>query len=80
MDNKEIYYNKHSNYNIGCYSNCGPLFGGGADFYISNNCDKNNDSSDNSGCSYDIKGKKYALAGTFHFYVEDYEVYKIELE
>ena len=80
MDNNEIYYNKDSNYNIYCSSNYGPTFGGGYDFHISNNCDKNNNSYDNSGHSYDTKGKKYALAGTYNFYVEDYEVYKIELE
>ena len=80
LDNNEIYYNKDSNYNIYCYSDCGQTFGGGADFCISDNCDKNNNSYDNSGFSYDTKGKKYALAGTNKFYVEDYEVYKIELE
>ena len=80
MDNNEIYYHKNSNYNIRCNSNYGPTFGGGfADFVISDNCDKNN-SYDNSGYSYDTKGKKYALAGTNQFYVEDYEVYKIESE
>ena len=80
MDNNEIYYNKDSNCNIFCYSDYGPTFGGGHDFRIYDNCDKNNKSYDNSGHSYDTKGKKYALAGTYNFYVEDYEVYKIELE
>ena len=80
LDNNEIYYNIDSNYNIYCNINYGPTFGIGADFRISDNCDKNNDSYDNSGCSYDTKGKKCALAGTSTFYVEDYEVYKIELE
>ena len=80
LDNNEIYYNKDSNCNIYCNSNCGPTFGGGFDFYLSNNCDKNNNSFDNSSNSYDTKGKKYALAGREYFYVEDYEVYKIELE
>ena len=80
LDNNEIYYNKDSDFNIYCSSNCGPTFGRGYDFVISDNCDKNNKSYDNSSCSYDTKGKKYALAGTKHFYVEDYEVYKIELE
>ena len=79
MDNNEIYYNKNSNYNIRCNSNYGPTFGGN-DFLISDNCDKNNESHDRSGYSYDTKGNKYALAGTKYFYVEDYEVYKIELE
>ncbi len=80
LDNNEIYYNKYSSYNIYCYSNLGPTFGGGFDFCISNNCDKNKYSYDNSSHSYDIKGKKYALAGKHKFYVEDYEVYKKELE
>ena len=80
MDNNEIYYNKNSNYNIYCNSNYGPTFGGGFDFCISDKCDKNNDSYDRSGDSYDTKGKQYALAGTSKFYVEDFEVYKIELE
>ena len=80
LDNNEIYYNKDSNWNIYCHSNYGPTFGGGHDFCIYDNCDKNNNSYDNSGCSYDTKGKQYALAGTYNFYVEDYEVYKIELE
>ena len=69
MDNNEIYYNKNSNYNIYCHSSYGPTFGGGPDFGIYDNCDKNNKSYDNSGCSYDTKGKKYALAGTNNFYV-----------
>ena len=80
MDNNEIYYNKDNNYNIYCYSSYGPTFGGAPDFCIYDNCDKNNISYDKSGISYDTKGKKYALAGTCNFYVEDYEVYKIELE
>ena len=80
LDNNEIYYNKNSKCNICCYSVYGPTFGAGCDFHISDNCDKNNISYDKSGISYDTKGKKYALAGTCNFYVEDYEVYKIELE
>ncbi len=79
LDNNEIYYNK-DNYNIGCNEGWGPAFGGRPDFLISDNCNKINESCDNSGDSYDTKGKKYALAGREFFYVEDYEVYKIELE
>lgn len=80
LDNKEIYYNKNNSYNIYCHSGCGPAFGGGGDFLISDNCDKNNSSYDGSNYSYDTNGKKYALAGASNFYVENYEVYKIELE
>ena len=57
-----------------------PTFGGGHDFCISDKCDKNNNSYDDSNHSYDTNGKKYALAGTRNFYVENYEVYQIELE
>ena len=77
LDNNEIYYNKDSNYIIYCRSNYGPTLGARSDFYISDNCDKNNKSFDCSGDSYDTKGKKYALAGREYFYVEEY---KIELE
>ena len=80
LDNKEIYYNKNSSYNIYCRSDLGPTFGGGSDFHISDNCDKNNNSYDNSNHSYDTNGKKYAFAGTYNFYIENYEVYKIDLE
>ena len=44
LDNNEIYYNKNSNYNIYCHSSYGPTFGGGPDFGIYDNCDKNNKS------------------------------------
>ena len=79
LDNKEIYYNKDSNYNIYCHSSYGPYFGSGADFYLSNNCNVNT-SSENSGSSYDTNGKKYALTGYQNFLVKDYEVYQLELE
>ena len=34
LDNNEIYYNKNSNYNIRCYSNYDPIFGGHDFCYI----------------------------------------------
>ena len=80
LDNKEIYYNKDSNYNIYCCSDRGPTFGGGHDFKIVNNCNNSNESYDYSGCSYDTNGKKYALAGQSNFLVKDYEVYQLDLE
>ncbi len=80
IDNKEVYYNKKNNYGIYCYSDKGPTFGGGHDLFIDNNCNKDNKSYDNSDHSYDTLGKKYALAGAKYFYVEDYEVYQLDLE
>ena len=80
LDDKSIYYNKNSNYNIYCYSDRGPTFGGGHDFCIYDNCNSNDSSYDNSGHSYETNGKKYALAGQNKFLVKDYEVYLLELE
>ena len=80
LDNKEIYYNKNSDYNIYCNSNRGPTFGGGHDFVICNNCNNSNESYDDSGNSYDTNGKKYALVGQSNFLVKDYEVYQLDLE
>ena len=80
MNDKEIYYNKNSSYNIYCGSSNGPTFGGGSDFYLCDNCNTINSSYDNSNHSYDTYGKKNALAGTLNFCVKDYEVYQLELE
>jgi len=80
LDDKSIYYNKNSNYNIYCHSSYGPTFGGGHDFYLCDNCNSKNSSYDSSGHSYETNGKKYALAGTSSFLVKDYEVYLLELE
>ena len=80
LNDKAIYYNKNSNYNIYCGSSCGPTFGGGSDFLLCDNCNTSNSSYDNSNHSYDTKGKSNALAGTKNFYVKDYEVYQLELE
>ena len=80
LDNKEIYYNKNSSYNIYCNSGYGPSFGGGHDFYLCNNCNTSYSSYDNSDHSYQTNGKKYAMAGTNNFYVKDYEVYQISLD
>ena len=80
LDNKEVYYNKKNEYDIYCYSDKGPTFGGGHDLFIDDNCNKDNESFDNSNHSYDTYGKKYALAGTKYFYVEEYEVYQLDFE
>ena len=79
FDNNEIYYNKDSLYNIQCDSDYGPTFGE-KDFYISNNCNKNNKSSEHSDQSYETNGREHVLTGASNFYVENYEVYKIILE
>ena len=80
LDKREIYCNKNNNYDIYCYSDKGPTFGGGHDLFIDDNCNKNNENYDNSSHSYDTDGQKNALAGTKYFYVEDYEVYQLDLE
>ena len=80
LDSKEVYANKKENYGIYCYNDKGPAFGGGHDLFIDDNCNKDNESYDNSNHSYETYGKKYALAGTKYFYVEDYEVYELDLE
>ena len=80
LDDKSIYYNKNSAYNIYCNSIYGPTFGGGFDFRLCDNCDSSNSSYDNSGHSYETNGKKYAMAGEYNFFVKDYEVYLLELE
>ena len=80
LNNKEIYYNKNSSYNIRCHSSYGPSFGGGYDFYICDNCNTSYSSYNNSDHSYETYGKKCVMAGTYNFYVKDYEVFQIELE
>jgi len=80
LDSKEIYYNKNSSNNIYCNSGYGPTFGGGHDFYLCNNCNNDYSSYNNSDHSYQTNGKKCAMAGTYNFFVKDYEVYQISLE
>ena len=79
FDNKKIYYSKNGTNSIYGASSYGPAFGGGHDFYISNNCNSNN-SSEGMGNSYENDGKKYPLTGSSNFLVSDYEVYQLELE
>lgn len=57
----------------------GPTFGGGHDFFISNNCNENEDSYSDLGFTYVVtsgisKPETY-LAGSAKFKVEDIEVY-----
>ena len=82
LDKKEIYYNKNDSDSIYCYGidDNGLAFGSGHDFKLSNNCNENNLSYDNSGYSFDTKGKIYSLADQNYFSVKDYEVFKIYLD
>ena len=82
INNNKIYYNKDNNYNIYCSKKDGPIFGE-YDIKISNKCNENNDSYDNTDSytsAYDIQGEEYVLAGTQYFSVIDYAVYQLELE
>ena len=81
FDNKDNYYvNKYDGSSaIYCNSSYGPVFGSGHDFYISNECKSNKNSSDGTPGSYYTKGKEYVLAGESNFQVEDYEVFQLEI-
>ena len=80
LDDKSIYYNKSNQNEIYCQSDYGPTFGGGHDFHICDKCNTSNSSYNNSGSTYDTKGKKFAMAGVYNFLVKDYEVYQLEFE
>ena len=76
LDNKEIYYNINVKFNIRCIADYGPIFGN-FDLCISNNCNKNK--SFIRSYAYDIHEKENLFDGNKFFYVEDYEVYELEL-
>ena len=82
LDNMEIYYCKSGKKAIDCYKKDDKhflAFGEGHDFKLYDKCNVNNSSYDESGNSYDTKGKTSALAGAHNFCVKDYEVFKINL-
>lgn len=60
-----------------CSSNrCGPIFGAGADLFISSHCNKNMDSYSNLPHSYDGENASSSiLMGDYNFSVLDYEVF-----
>ena len=74
---------RKSNYGIYSNNGYGPTFGGGHDLYISNACNANKNSYSNLGHSYATSSKfgygsnaaKSLLAGSYNFYVNEYEVY-----
>ena len=56
---------------------CGPIFGAGADLYISSECNMNKDSYSNLLHSYGSPhGSVLSLASSYSFQIEDYEVFK----
>ena len=77
LDNREIYYNINLKFNIRCIKDYGPIFGN-FDLSISNN--SNNNKSYINPYAYDIHDKNILLEENNYFYVQDYEVYKVELE
>lgn len=54
----------------------GPIFGGGHDIQINDNCFNRNDHSCNQ-YTFDYKGTQYALCGEVNFGIKDYEVFKV---
>lgn len=63
-------------YAINNHPGNGPIFGSGADLYISNDCSSNNDSYSQLGRSYgDPSCLPHHLAGEQYFMVEDYEIF-----
>lgn len=71
-------------YSICYHKDCGPIFGGGADLLIANNCNMNTDSYSNLphsyglSHSYDGHNANYtSLFGDYNFMVQDYEVFTL---
>lgn len=59
-----------------CHYSSGPVFGAGADLFISNNCNTNIDNYSNLPHTYDGDGASPSLLmGEYHFTVADYEVF-----
>ena len=65
-------------------ANLGPVFGGGFDLCISNDCNKNDDSLSNLGKSYEtshsyesVEARSHLSGFNKYFVVEDYEVYSV---
>ena len=81
INDKKIYYNKNSDYNIFCDKDYGPIFGDGV-LVIKNNCNEHNYNCDWTDFkhAYDTPNGQKSLAGEGNFKVIDYRVYQIELE
>ena len=80
LDHYECYFYKNSKTNGKIMygdESYGPLFGDGYDLYLCDNCLSKKSQAEQS--SFDYKGKVNALCGGDNFYVEDYEVYQLQL-
>ena len=62
---------------IYCRSDCGPVFGGGHDLYISNNANTNMTSRSRLGSTYQYPPGQHGtfLTGDEYFIVTDYEIF-----
>ena len=68
---------KQSSYAVQSHPGCGPIFGAGADLYISSECNLNKDSYSNLLHSYGSPHSSvHSLASSYSFQIEDYEVFK----
>ena len=89
LDSQQKMTAVNNNKLICCHSSYGPIFGGGADLSIHNNCNSNNYSYANFPTTYNLEGpKKYingqqsytAFCGStngYNFRVEEYEVFAV---
>lgn len=75
---KNLKYNKANSNAIYDNSSYGPTFGGGHDFYVSNQCDINYSSYCNTPSTYTGCSKDILTGGEYNFRVVDYEVYLVK--
>jgi hypothetical protein len=78
-DNKPVKLEiKQPSYAIQSHPSSGPIFGAGADLFISSECNINKDSYSNLLHSYGnpLEISAHLFTGSYSFQVEDYEVFK----
>jgi hypothetical protein len=82
LEKKKLKMKFSQNYGILCKNNCGPVFGGGLDLYISDYSNTNVLSGSNLGHSfnhpyylYESNEARSFLAGSYNFQVSEIEVY-----
>ena len=81
LDNMEIYNYKNDGNAIFCYSDYGPIFGGGCDLVICNKCLSNKNSHVRNQNSYDYKGQNLALSGiSENIIINQYDVFEIKFQ